>query len=203
MGLTKSLNRAIRCSIGELIVRQDGDDISLPKRLEKQINFLKKDPDYSFCGCNGFKKQNIKQNLCNYYEFDEIESNLIVENCFNHSSIVIRRNVLNKYGYYDEKLHYGQDYELWCRLIYKYQLKAKNLEEKLIIAEIPPNRFLKLSKKKFLTQRLNNIKTKVKYIKFVPYKFKGIISIFIKCIEILTLSYLMERFSKYLKKVKI
>ena len=30
----------------------DGDDESLPKRLEKQIKFLNKNPDVSLLGCN-------------------------------------------------------------------------------------------------------------------------------------------------------
>mgnify|MGYP001420860646 FL=1 len=40
LGLTKSLNILISESGGELIARQDADDISSPFRLEKQINKL-------------------------------------------------------------------------------------------------------------------------------------------------------------------
>ena len=57
LGLAKSLNRAIQYSQGIFIARQDGDDISLPNRLEEQIKFLKKNPEYAFCGSNGYQKQ--------------------------------------------------------------------------------------------------------------------------------------------------
>jgi glycosyltransferase involved in cell wall biosynthesis len=37
LGLTKSLNRGIRASCGELIARQDADDASLPDRLARLL----------------------------------------------------------------------------------------------------------------------------------------------------------------------
>jgi len=40
IGLTKSLNKAIKESGGEYIARQDADDISLPERFEEQVWFL-------------------------------------------------------------------------------------------------------------------------------------------------------------------
>ena len=40
IGLTKSLNKGLERAKGEYIARMDADDISLPERLEKQINFL-------------------------------------------------------------------------------------------------------------------------------------------------------------------
>ena len=40
LGLTRSLNKALRLAKGEYIARQDADDISLPQRLEKQVEFL-------------------------------------------------------------------------------------------------------------------------------------------------------------------
>lgn len=201
LGLTKSLNRAIRISNGELIARQDVDDISLPSRFEKQIKFLKRHTDYAFCGCNGFRKNDREQELIKNFTFNEINKNLIGENCFIHSSILIKKCILDKYGYYNEKFRYGQDYELWCRLIYKFQLKAHNLKDKSIISNIPFDRFLKLNLNKFLIQRLNNIKTKIMYIKYTPYKFKCLISIIIKFLEIITLSHAMGFFSKILKKI--
>lgn len=183
IGLTKSLNHAIRYSKGKFIARQDDDDISLSKRLEIQLDFLQKNPEYGFCGCNGIIKQN-KAELLNYFEINEIRKNLIVDNCFAHPSIIIRKEILEKYGYYNESYFYGQDYELWCRLIYKYGILAKNLNEKLIIMNIPIERIKEKNKQKFLIQRKNQIKTKLRYIKYVEKKFSGIKSAIIKILEI-------------------
>ena len=40
IGLTKSLNILIQESNGEILARQDGDDVSFPKGIEKQIDYL-------------------------------------------------------------------------------------------------------------------------------------------------------------------
>jgi glycosyltransferase involved in cell wall biosynthesis len=45
LGLTASLNKAIKQAKGKYISRMDADDISFPKRLELQFNFLEENPD--------------------------------------------------------------------------------------------------------------------------------------------------------------
>ena len=40
IGLTKSLNIGIAKAKGKYIARMDADDISMPKRLEKQFDFM-------------------------------------------------------------------------------------------------------------------------------------------------------------------
>ena len=182
IGLTKCLNKAINLANGIFIARQDVDDISLPKRLEYQMTFLSNNPDYSFCGCNGISKQ-TRQTLVNSFNNDEIKKNLILKNCFAHPSIIIRKEVFKKYGLYNEKYLYAQDYELWCRFIYKYRLKAKNLRDRLIIMNMPFERLLEKDNYKFLTQTKNKIKTKLKYFRYCDIKFRVLISIFNDLIE--------------------
>lgn len=182
IGLTCSLNNAIRESNGEYIIRQDADDISLPNRIEIQLKFLEENPDYAFCGCNGIIKQN-NQELLKCFEYEEIIDNLIKENCFAHPTIAIRKKILTQYGFYDKNFKYGQDYELWCKLILYFHLKAKNLSEKLTIINMPQERLL-MKDRKFLIQRKNAIKTKVKYLRYTNKKLRGIISIFKYIMEI-------------------
>ena len=50
-GLAFSLNECIKLAGGEFIARMDSDDISMPKRIEKQVEFLEKHPEYGWCGC--------------------------------------------------------------------------------------------------------------------------------------------------------
>ena len=108
----------------------------------------------------------------NYYLKDLLKNivkkvkKVIKKNCFSHPSINIRREILDNYGLYDEKYLYAQDYELWCRLLYKYNLKGKNLAEKLIVMNIPIERLLEKNTNKFIIQRRNSIKTKLKYLKY-------------------------------------
>lgn len=48
--LAASLNRCLAEARGDLIARQDGDDISVPDRLEKQVHFLETHPEYDVVG---------------------------------------------------------------------------------------------------------------------------------------------------------
>ena len=45
IGLTQSLNRGLAMAQGELIARQDADDISMPNRLEYQVSYLREHPE--------------------------------------------------------------------------------------------------------------------------------------------------------------
>lgn len=47
MGLNYTLNRCLEHADTEYIARMDGDDISLPKRFETEVNFLDTHPEYA------------------------------------------------------------------------------------------------------------------------------------------------------------
>ncbi len=51
-GLAFSLNKCLEKANGRYIARMDDDDISMPKRFEKQREFLETHPEYDWCGCN-------------------------------------------------------------------------------------------------------------------------------------------------------
>ena len=51
-GLAATLNTCIAQAKGKYIARMDADDISRPKRLERQYQFLEKHIQYAFTGCN-------------------------------------------------------------------------------------------------------------------------------------------------------
>jgi len=120
IGLTKSLNKALKLARGEYIARQDGDDISLPQRFERQLEFLDKNPEIKVIGTFGYsidKKGEIlrKETFPVYPE--EIKKNLIIKNPFLHPSILIKKEVLQEVGGYNEKFTTTQDYELWFRIL--------------------------------------------------------------------------------------
>lgn len=49
-GLTLNLITAVSIAKGELIARMDSDDVSLPNRFEKQVEYLTKHSDVDICG---------------------------------------------------------------------------------------------------------------------------------------------------------
>lgn len=134
IGLTKSLNKAIRLSTGKYIARMDADDIAVPRRLEKQADFLNSNPEIGLVGSFGVKIDEAGQTIqkITLPVFDkEIRKQLIKENVFIHGSVMIRKEVFDQAGYYNEAFKYGQDYELWGRIAQIYKLY--NLAEFLLL----------------------------------------------------------------------
>lgn len=119
IGLTKSLNRAIKMAQGKYIARQDADDISLPQRLEKQISFLEKHPKIKLLGTFWYlidKGGRVLAEKTLPVSTRIIKKALIKTNPFIHTSVVINKELLDNIGGYNENFKVIQDYELWFRI---------------------------------------------------------------------------------------
>lgn len=132
-GLTKSLNYAIGIANGELIARIDADDIAEPEKLIVQVDYLNEHPEVVMCGTWAKFIDNEGKELGEYkvpVSYLEIKRNILFHNPFIHSSIMFRKNICDTIGVYNEKYRYAQDYELWGRIVSKYE--AVNLPQYLI-----------------------------------------------------------------------
>ena len=134
LGLPKSLNRAIRLSQGDFIAINDHDDISDKNRLERQLEFILKNPELSLVASSAIiidetgRKVGLKTT-------PGTESQIKLEFLFNnpvvHSSVLMNKEVTLKLGAYEESLVPGCDYELWSRMI-RNGYKIAFLKEPLI-----------------------------------------------------------------------
>lgn len=121
IGLAATLNKGIELSEGIYIARQDQDDISLPKRLEKQITFMENNPSVGLLGAWAkiIDENNNKRGSHRHPTHDKLLKNfLLFNNPFVHSSVIIRKNVLMKTGFYttNPDRQPPEDYELWSRI---------------------------------------------------------------------------------------
>ncbi|HJO95127.1 MAG TPA: glycosyltransferase [Victivallales bacterium] len=136
MGQTSSLNVGVRHSQGKYIAIQDQDDISLPNRIEKQVNFLRAKKEIIVLGTNGYIiDSNGKQiNLFTPFYTDSYALKLGL--IFNvqtiiHSSVMFNKKIIyNEFKGYHQGFKFYQDYDLWSRVVRKY--KIMNLSDKLI-----------------------------------------------------------------------
>ena len=120
LGLTKSLNIGFIESKGEYIARLDSGDISLPKRIEKQVNFLDVHKNIGLVGTWMYiinTKGDIIKEIKYPTEDKELKRDLINYNPFVHSSIMLRRGILPKIDIYKEEYKYAQDYNLYFELL--------------------------------------------------------------------------------------
>jgi glycosyltransferase involved in cell wall biosynthesis len=163
MGLTKSLNRGLQIARGEYIARMDADDISMPNRFEKQIDFLDCHRDYAVVGT--FLKV-INENSKTVFTIEkpvhhaEIREFLNKDNCIGHGSAMIRRVCLQNVGFYDESIEKSQDYELWLRISGNYML-----------ANIPEYLYMWRSHKENISEKHRN--EQKHYVEMIKTRAKG------------------------------
>ena len=122
IGLTKSLNYLLNNSNGELIARQDADDISLSDRFMTQVKVIDK-YNLDFCTTRATRIDNNKL-IPGISRYIPKKLSIKVKNPFIHGTLMIKKNVIKNIGYYDENFYFAQDYKLFIDLInrgYKYK----------------------------------------------------------------------------------
>lgn len=130
LGLTKSLNRALEASKGRYIARHDADDWSHPERFERQVSYLDTHPDVAVLGtgCHIVDSAGAVRDrrvpLARPSEADFRNSNRLV-----HGSVMMRRDLIEATGGYDERFRQAQDYDLWLRIAAHHPIR--NLPEPL------------------------------------------------------------------------
>lgn len=121
LGLAASLNKCLKIATAPYIARMDSDDISMPKRLETEYDFLEKHHEYDVVGT---KCKIIDEEGNVYKDFlihkgevtllDALKKVSIV-----HPTAMMRKSVvLEVNGYTDNELtNRAEDYDLWCKLL--------------------------------------------------------------------------------------
>ena len=143
MGLVKTLNKAISISAGKYVARMDSDDISLPKRLELEVDYMESHPNCIICG--GFAESftevdgNMRKIRLLKYEVDDyrIKQELACECCFAHPTVMFRSSVFSRTDirYNDDYLN-SEDYKYWIDLMEFGEYH--NIPTKLLLYRISP-----------------------------------------------------------------
>lgn len=143
-GLQFTLNEGLRLASCDLIARMDADDISHPWRIEKQVDYMRKNPGCAMVDC--WVKVMDKQGQ--YIRSEGIYSRyvyytLAFECCIYHSAVLYRKKALRAVGGY--KLEYAEDYDLFWRLSRRF--KIHTIEEHLLWYRIHDKNLNTVSKK--------------------------------------------------------
>lgn len=105
---------------GKYIAILDSDDIwSNDSKLNKQFEFLEKNPGVVLVG-SGAIMINVRgeeiDKITEPVSDTDIKKQFFVKNPFFHSSVMYRFDTLKQLGGYDEKIKYGEDFDLWLRM---------------------------------------------------------------------------------------
>ena len=141
IGLSESLNKAISLSKGIYIARMDADDISYPNRLEKQIEYLKLNPNCDLVSTNrddiDEESKIIKKASGIIVNDEAIPLILKYGSIITHPSVMIKASVIKSLGGY-RSFKSSQDYDLWLRMV-SLNCKFHIISEPLIKYRIRAN----------------------------------------------------------------
>jgi glycosyltransferase involved in cell wall biosynthesis len=115
-GLVATLNKGLELARGNYIARMDCDDVSVPARLERQFDFMEKNPEVGVCG-TWVRTIGEKGEIWDYPSgSDEIKCSLLFESVLAHPSVMLRGRHFGKGGFrYDGGFPHAEDYALWVR----------------------------------------------------------------------------------------
>jgi hypothetical protein len=153
MGLAAALNRGISLTRGRYIARQDHDDLADPSRIAKQVAFLDAHPDHALVGTRAeiwVGDAPSRRFHDHPTEDDILRFDLLLNNPFVHSSVMMRRSALDHVGGYttDPARQPPEDYELWSRIARHY--RVANLGERLTVYREVPSSMSRAGARPFL-----------------------------------------------------
>lgn len=124
-GVSKARNTGIKFAKGEFISFLDSDDEWLPKKLEKQIDFLKKNKNIKICHTNEiWIKNGVRINQHNKHKKygGWIYQKSLYLCLISPSAVIIHKSVFEDVGMFNEEFKAGEDYDLWLRITPYYEI---------------------------------------------------------------------------------
>ncbi len=129
-------NVGIREARGELIAFLDSDDLWLPGKLERQLDYLAAHPDMAVVYTNEYVEDRGQRMMWTRFDNDAPRSRVFFHGggaspCVQASSVLLRREVLEMVGLFNEGLSRYEGVELWGRVSEQYALGF--IEEPLVV----------------------------------------------------------------------
>jgi glycosyltransferase involved in cell wall biosynthesis len=123
-GVVLSRNRAAAIATGTYLAVLDGDDVMSPDRLEAQVSFMETHVGVGMVASWLYLIDETGQQIGSWQ--NDLPSNvaratLLFKNCFAHSSVLFRREVLPE-PMYQSAFLLAEDYDLYTRIDPTYQL---------------------------------------------------------------------------------
>lgn len=118
-GAAAARNLAMHVAKGKYIALQDSDDISLPKRIEMQVNQLQQSP-YNLISCTSHSIIDTNDNIITTSNkvYKNINDNILNGRlCFCHPTMMLSKELLLKVNGYNFFYRKSEDFDLILRLI--------------------------------------------------------------------------------------
>lgn len=122
-GIVDACNTGLDHAQGAFIARMDADDVSLPERLQMQLEYLGANPGVDICGTcvEIFSKTGIQGGLERYQQWlnavrepEQVRRQIYIESPLPHPTLMLRRDAVQKLGGYRDN-GWPEDYDLLLR----------------------------------------------------------------------------------------
>ncbi len=193
MGLNYTLNRCLERANGVYIARMDGDDISFPRRLEKEVDFLERHKEYAIVSTNMvYFDENGDWGKSNMLEYPQKED-LVRATPFCHAPCMVRSEAYETVKGYsvDKRLLRMEDYHLWIKM-YSKGYKGYNIKEPLYKMRDDSA----ATKRRTFKSRINEAYVRYLAIKMLKLPKRNVIFIFRPIILGLCPNFVYERLHK-------
>lgn len=131
-GVSVARNTAISAASGEWLAFLDADDKWLPKKLQKQINLLRANPQLKWCCTNRYQsdgkrkavfgnEKKIKKALQDKDYFESYFLAAAKDQCpIITTCLMIHKSLFGELGSFDPQYVRGQDLDMWWRIAHHY-----------------------------------------------------------------------------------
>jgi glycosyltransferase involved in cell wall biosynthesis len=118
-GVSASRNRGVALSRAPLIAFLDSDDLWLPGKLQVQKAFMDRHPEVMICQTEEIWVRNgrrLDPKIRHRKPSGDIFRRSLELCLVSPSAVMIRRELFDRVGYFDENLPMAEDYDLWLRI---------------------------------------------------------------------------------------
>ena len=184
-GLATALNKGIAACKYEWIARFDADDINLPDRFQKQVDFLRKNPNLDLLGGHSLEFFKISQTSFRVkkipYNSLDVRAFAKKRNPFNHMTVFYKKSAVLKAGGYED-FPAMEDYHLWVKMLL-LNFRLVNLPENFVLQRANQKMFARRRGLKYLKTewRLHSFFLKSNFINLLEFIRNIILGEFFFC----------------------
>ncbi len=120
-GTASALNAGIKQAAGEYIAWLSADDLFYATKIARQMTFmLKRKAKFSFTDFNIYIQEHhtvAHRDLPVISDYQQFAKRFIDECPINGCTVIMKKELLDRIGLFDESLPYTHDYDLWVRIL--------------------------------------------------------------------------------------